>query len=174
MPSLRPTTLLGRFVSAYGMLGVLILLCVYFSWATLQEYQPRGASAGAALAKRVAGSVPKPANVVVAAGTGEEDQAFADALEERLKSGGYAVVAKAVGAPREAAVALRRLNEAGTPVAVVATTPEMAQLPVLADLGRRFPGLGSPEVLTTPGGRWPMFLTRQNLTNIASQIVVVA
>ena len=32
---------LGRWLQDYGMAGVLLLLCLYYSWATYQPQQPR-------------------------------------------------------------------------------------------------------------------------------------
>ena len=50
--------MIGRFFSSYGMAGVLLLLCGYYSWATLAEQQPRGAAAAAAVVRQVRHDVP--------------------------------------------------------------------------------------------------------------------
>jgi ribose transport system permease protein len=69
---------------------------------------------------------------------------------------------------------LDELNESKTSLALIATTPESASWTVLQDLATRYKFIGSPRIATTPKDRWPIFLTRQNLLNVADQIVVVA
>ena len=39
------------FSSDYGMLGVLVILCAFFSWITLEEQQPQGGDAAEVLAQ---------------------------------------------------------------------------------------------------------------------------
>ena len=41
------------FSSDYGMLGVLVILCLFFSWITLEEQQPEGVDAAEVLALSV-------------------------------------------------------------------------------------------------------------------------
>ncbi|HEU0010058.1 MAG TPA: hypothetical protein VFT34_09615, partial [Verrucomicrobiae bacterium] len=50
MTPASPSRRLPAWLDHYGMAGVLVLLCLYYSWATYKEQQPRGAAA----AKRTA------------------------------------------------------------------------------------------------------------------------
>src|ERR1041385_4294763 len=95
---------LTRFWANYGMAGVLLLLCLYYSFATLQEQRPQGAAAAKSLVARM--TMPAPANILVVAKTTDEDVQFADELERRLKAAGYEVAGKVLGDPRAARVAI--------------------------------------------------------------------
>lgn len=162
---------LARMARDYGMAGVLALLCVYYSWATNTEQQPRGSAAAALLAKRMAREVPPPATVLIVGSASEEDARFAEALAPHLRTQGYQIVATSLGDPRAARQALQQQT---SPIAVIATTPECAAWTVLANIPTKFPALGAPRLLAAGSYRWPTFLKRENLLNVANQIAVVA
>ncbi len=114
---------LARLASQYGMLGVLLLLAVFFSLVTLREQQPTGEPAARALAERLAretagaagaAGAARPegglaagsgagaaaaAPVLVVAGPGAEDARFAAQLARRLRAAGVPVAGEAVGEP---------------------------------------------------------------------------
>jgi len=157
------------------MAGVLVLLCVFFAVATLREQHPTGAAATASLAAPLQRlNLPPGASVLVVARDSEEDRAFASSAQALLQQTLRVEVVSAVGDPREARRALEAMASSGKSLAAIVTTPECANWPVLADLSNRFPALGQPQFVTPPSIRWPVFLTRQNLLNVANQIVVVA
>jgi ribose transport system permease protein len=166
------TTLTERF-RPYGMAGVLVLLCAFFAAVTVREHQPVGPAAAADVAGQLR-SAGGTGAVLILARTVEGDQAFAEALRAHLASAGTPVVGVVAGEPRDARKELQRLNDAGTKLAVIAATPECAAWTLLADLPAKFPGLGQPRLVSPQSSRWPVFLTRQNLLNVANQIVVVA
>lgn len=164
---------LARFTTHYGMAGVLVLLCLYYSFATYSEQEARGAAAAPALAAQILKQVPKPASVLIVAGATEEDAGFSDDLESRLKKTGYEIAGKVTGDPRAARQALQKRAEIGS-LQVIATTPDAASWTVLANLSKRFPALGTPRMMFAQSYRWPTFLKKDNLLNVANQIVVVA
>ena len=61
----------GRFMSNYAMLAVLVLLCAFFSWVTVQEQERSGTDAAAVLARDLEGAAPPPARVLIVARPGE-------------------------------------------------------------------------------------------------------
>ncbi|MBD3235757.1 MAG: hypothetical protein GF330_03550, partial [Candidatus Eisenbacteria bacterium] len=89
---------LSRFLSQYGMLGVLLLLCLLFSILTMREQHPTGEVAAGRLAESLrpdgeatpgsigVGGSPKMrlAPVVIVAGDAEADRSFADHLAADL------------------------------------------------------------------------------------------
>ena len=77
-----------RLLSDYGIAVVLLLLCIYFSAATLAE-RPGGPDS---LAADVTAAHGVAAKVLVAAGTGLEEGLFAKSLKELLERGGASVV----------------------------------------------------------------------------------
>lgn len=157
----------------YGMAGVLVLLCAFFAAVTVREHQPAGSAAAADVAGQLR-SAGGTGAVLILARAVEGDQAFAEALRAHLASVGTPVVGVVAGEPRDARKELQRLNDAGMKLAVIAATPECAAWTLLADLPAKFPALGQPRLVSPQSSRWPVFLTRQNLLNVANQIVVVA
>lgn len=158
----------------YGMGGVLVLLCLYYSWATYREQQPAGESAARILAQQLTRDFPPPAAVVIAARPAEQDVRFANTLEIALRNAGHVIAAKVVGDPRAARGALEKVDASGTAIAAIATTSEAAAWTVWENLPARFPNLGQPRVIYAASYKSPTFLRRENLLNIANQAVVVA
>ena len=79
---------LARFFTHYGMVGVLVLLCLYYSWATYTEQEARGDAAAPVLAAQIARDVARPASVFIVARTTDEDARFAGVvMASQLKSG---------------------------------------------------------------------------------------
>jgi ribose transport system permease protein len=162
----------SRFTAHYGMVFVLALLCAYFAAVTNTEQPLRGAEAARQVAARIRGGAAT--SVLLVARAVEEDAAFLEALERGLRGRGLTALVRAQGEPRDARVALEQLAAVGRPLDYIATTPECANWTVLQNLRERFPVLGSPPILLAESHRWPTFLTRQNLLNVANQIAVVA
>lgn len=163
----------ASFVRHYGMAGVLVLLCGFFSAVTIREQQPSGVETVAEVAAHLF-KLGKFSPTLILARSTDEDRLFAEALKSKLEISGVVVTGVATGEPRDARKELQRLNDAGTKLAAIATTPECAAWTVLADLPAKFPALGHPLIVSPQASRWPVFLTRQNLLNVANQIVVVA
>jgi ribose transport system permease protein len=164
---------LPTWLRDYGMLLVLAALCVYYAVATFTDQQPVGEAAGSDVARRILGAGGTP-NVLVIAGTTDDDRAFAEAVASALPAGGGKVADRVLGAPRDARVVLDRLAGEGGRLDYVATTAACVEWTLLKDLNTRFPTLGNPRILLPESRRWPIFLTRQNLLNVANQITVVA
>lgn len=159
---------LSRLGSDYGMLVVLLLLCVYYSLATLTEQSLTGAAAAEAIAASIDD---RDQNIFIAARGNPEDVRFVRALEDRLRSEGAVVLGSATGEPH----AVRRaLEEAAAEqsVDVIATTPEFAT--VMRNVGARVSGASGAQIVTARTYRWPAFLRADNLRNVANQIVVIA
>ena len=164
----------ARFFTHYGMVGVLLILCGYFSWATYGVQQPRGSAAGRLVARQIAREFQPPARVLVVARATEDDRAFLGTVSADLRGRGFVVEEASQIDPRTARLALQNLAEAGTRLAAIGTTAECAAWKVLADASARWPGLGEPRLVHATPYRWPTFLKADNLLNVGNQIVVVA
>jgi ribose transport system permease protein len=159
----------------YGMAGVLLLLCAFFSLATITDQSPSPEESGRQIAARaVAGGGGGSVSVLVVGRATDEDREFVVAVGKALGAAGVSVVGQVNGEPREAREALEGLAKTGTRVAFIAATAEVASWPVLKNASTRYASLGPLEVIGAGGRRWPTFLTRQNLLNVANQISVVA
>jgi ribose transport system permease protein len=172
MPSSRPT-LASRLFTDYGMVLVLLALCVYYSAATVDDQHPTGAAAGEELAREALRNTAAGARVLVVAGATPEEAKFASAAEAVLREQG-ARVEVARGQPIDARRALDRRAAAGDGPAAIVASQVAASWSVLQDVGRRYPALRDVRVLAPVSYRWPNFLKRDNLINVANQIAVIA
>ncbi len=164
---------LSRFLADYGMVVVLALLCAFFSFATYTEQHPTGADAARRLASSITGQFGKFARVLIAVPNQPDAVAFAETLQTELTRAGATVVATVKGEPKDARATLQAAASAGK-LDVIACTQASAAWLVFAELATDFPALGSPRVLQPQTYRWPNFLKRDNLLNIANQIAVIA
>lgn len=160
--------ILQRVASDYGMLIVLILLCGFYSLATLTDQNPRGASAADAVARQIRDAE----TVFVAVRATPEDLRFVRALTARLAERGVHVVGTAAGGPPDIREELASITEQGARIDVIATTPEIAG--VVRNLAARVPGASAAEIRTARSYVWPTFLLPDNIRNVANQIVVIA
>jgi ribose transport system permease protein len=79
---------LARLLSDYGMLIVLILLCVFYSVSTMTEQNPRGPAAAEQVAGELIGSLETDARILVISKSNTEHQIFASTLANRLRAEG--------------------------------------------------------------------------------------
>jgi ribose transport system permease protein len=154
-------TWFGKLPAETGIVGVLLLLCIAFSIATVAEERPEGAAAGEALAKQVIRDRP-PEPILIVAGTGRDDREFAEVFEARLKSAGIPVGGTVVGTPADAKDAFD-----SSAVRTVVASRTAARWT-----------LWEKQKLVTPispqSRVWPRFLTADNLLNVANQVAVIA
>ncbi len=165
-------SLRARIASDYGMLGILILLCAYFSWATLQEQHPAGATAAKILSKTITEALPKNAALAIIAKTGLSDTEFAGALDSLLKIADYKVRGVIKGDPATVREGLQALGDSGLALDAIATTNDYVH--AINNLVSRIPTMSATKVIVAASYRWPTFLLRENLINVLNQIAVIA
>lgn len=164
----------ARFLADYGMVLVLLLLCVFFSVVTFTEQHPTGESAASQLAKATTRQLGRGAHVLIAVRAQSEDAVFARRLTADLKAAGIEVATTVEGEPKDAREALVKMNAAGTRLDAILGNQTTAGWLVFSDLAHDFPALGQPRVLQPSAYRWPNFLKADNLLNITNQIAVIA
>lgn len=174
MSGWRLKPVLVRGMSDYGMLVVLLLLCVYYSLATIEVQHPSGAWGAEELARQIVKEAGTNVSVLVAARSNQEDVEFADTLHQRLTAAGLEVLDSVKGEPAEARAALDRIVRSGKRLDLIACNQTSANWPVFDNLGRKFPALAQTRVLTPLSYRWPSFLMPGNLLNVTNQIVIIA
>jgi ribose transport system permease protein len=168
---LKPSWLQKLFAD-YGMLVVLLLLCAYYSWATLADQEPTGATAVMQVAGGIKGMGAK--RVLIVARDEKEDAAFADELTKQLTSGGVKVTATIKGQPSDAREALEEAAKATGGLDIIAATRTAGSWAIFENLGAKYPSLAKTQLVTPRAYRWPNFLKAENLLNIANQIAVIA
>jgi ribose transport system permease protein len=154
---------LGRLARDYGMLGVLILLCILFSVLTIDEQHPMGEAA----AKLVAERLPTSGTITIVAAASSEDSAFAQKLSELV--GLSSRVRTIQGDPSTVRAALT----AGSDTSGIIVSTE-GYAPVVRAILAQLPSLRTTEIIVPPSYRWPTFLLANNIRNVANQIAVIA
>jgi len=165
--------LAAALLNDYGMLIVLVLLCVFFSIMTWDQYFDTGPSGVDYLTGRITQTQSGPATVLIAGRESDDDVAFIELMKTSLEAGGHRVAATVNGSPRDARKALEAEGNAGVVNAIVCT-PAAADWGVFDNLGGKLPDYKGVAVLSPPSYQWPAFLTAGNLRNVASQISVIA
>jgi ribose transport system permease protein len=158
----------NRFLSEYGMIFVLLLLCAFFSVVTYSEQSPIGEAAAKQVVAAIRQQFGNKPRVLIAASDQPGDAAFATTVQREL--GGQVIK----GEPKDAREALQKLSAAGEKLEAIACTQVTGAWLVFSDLKADFPTLGEPRVITPRSYRWPNFLKSENLLNIANQIAVIA
>ena len=167
-------TTLRRLLFEYGMVLVLLLLCVFFSVVTMSEQHPTGAEAGRQLARDILARFGKDARVLIAVRDQAEEITFLHAVEGQLAASGVYVTEVVKGEPKDARAALQRQVKAGGTLDAIAATQATASWLVFTEMATDFPAIGKPRIMTAPGYSFPNFLKTENLLNIANQIAVIA
>lgn len=167
----------SQFVSQYGMFFVLLLLCAYYSFATLADYHPDDERAAVGIADYLAAEHRDAAVLVVGRPI---DKTFTAALEARLQEQSLHVLGVINGNPREIRSRLVELGASGSKVTFIATLHAAAPDPgvlspaSLEKLADKYPALANLQVIKPASYRWPVFLKKDNLRTVLNNIAVVA
>ncbi len=152
----------------YGMFLVLILLCVMYSFMTVNEQHPSGDDAAIALAKSI--SISKQSDgLYIAISKSDEDQNYAKKLKELLVENGYHINEIITGTPSEIK---KDLTEKNYLINHIFTTKNYS--PIISGMKSSNNKLTNTTVYAPPSYRWPTFLLPDNVRNVANQISVIA
>ncbi len=166
--------MLRRILSDYGMILVLLALCVLFSILTLKEQMPEGAAAVRELVAEVDRECEK-ADMVVAVGAINTNSAsLAESVTERLEKAGFTNARTVVGTPRDLRKMLDGINAEKKTLAAIVTSGDVVKWRVVEQIPQRYPASTDYRLLTPRTRLWPDFLKRTNLLAIVDRIVVIA
>jgi ribose transport system permease protein len=157
----------NRLAADYGMVGVLLLLCIACTLGTIKKQEPQGTEAARITARQILASTDRHAAVVILA----EDAPLVEALHGRLVEAGFTAVQKQTGDPPTLRKELERLVAGEKPIDLIATSRSNRLL--IQDVARQSPELSNTAVVFAREYRWPTFLTRSNLLNVANRNVVI-
>lgn len=156
------------------MFAVLLVICAFYSIRTLQPYHPTGMEGARAAAREVAAAAPARSAVIVAAGTGSEDRIFTRVAARELEERGYRVYRRVNGSPSDLRGALLEAKEEAVSIAAIAADSRLSRWPLMENLAAVTGPHEAPSVHYPGSYPWPTFLRKDNLLNVANQIVVIA
>jgi ribose transport system permease protein len=158
----------------YGMVLVLIVLCLFFSILTLEEQMPEGSDAITEIVEQINGRFDK-SDIILATGAAKRDSALvAEKVGERLKEAGYSKAQVVVGTPRDLKLALDEIKSEGSRPTAIATSGDVVKWRVIELMPQNYPDFSGCKLLTPKAYMWPDFLKRSNLLAIVDRIVVIA
>jgi ribose transport system permease protein len=163
---------LRRLFRDYGMLGVLVLLCGFFSIVTMSEQHPEGEAAADAVMGHIANVCEPCTDIILIGRNTGDDSLYVQSLQRQLVAEGHQISHVVTGDPAAIRASLQQMSDAGQRVGLM-IAPQ-ALLPVLNAAKNQLSFLSSAVILTPPTERWPTFLLADNLRNIANQISVIA
>ena len=162
------------FSSDYGMLGVLVLLCVFFSWITFEEQQPEGGDAADSLNRSISKDFNEPGRVLIAGRKTDSGQAFTTRLHGLLSAAGWEIAGVVEGGPPELGKGLRLAFDQNQSLDVLACEQSFVKLAVLQNFRNSEAKMSDVAVMSPESSYWPNFLKTSNLLNVANQIAVIA
>ena len=171
MTGSRKKTALNRLLSDYGMLPVLILLCILFSVLTLKEQTVTGAAGAEQVARQLDSEPPTQPDFLMVTAGGKDELEFSRGFSKSCEERGWSLTAVS-GDPSTVRAALARIDSTGGGNYVIVTTS--AYRPLVEQIVPQFPSLATSPVLSPASRRWPTFLLAENLRNVANQITVIA
>jgi ribose transport system permease protein len=162
------------FSSDYGMLGVLVLLCVFFSWITFEEQQPEGRDAAESLNLSISQDFNEPGRVLIAGRKTDSGQAFTTHLHGLLSAAGWEIAGVVEGGPPELGKGLRLAFDQNQSLDILACEQSFVKLAVLQNFRSSEAKMSDVVVMSPESSYWPNFLKTSNLLNVANQIAVIA
>ncbi len=154
-----------RFILDYGIIFVLLLLCVYYSFATLKQQFPVGKDAAIAAVKQAISAHGKDAHYVVATGLGQEQENYSAEVMTQLQQAQVTSVDAVKGHPPDVRKALEQLKTQHS-VDVLVVSKEASAWKFLENFTTK---IEQPKPYM-----YPDFLKKSNLMAIADRIVVIA
>ncbi len=166
------STWLGRLLSDYGMVIILIILCLLFSLLTISEQHPAGAAAANDLSKQIIKIGTGSESILVLTSGNLEDKQFVQALKNDPKINKLRSLSFIEGPPSTIKAQIAMLDSTGQIPAYIVTTHEFS--PTVNMIASQFASFKEVTLLSPSSHKWPTFLMPDNIRNVANQITVIA
>ncbi len=161
-----------KIPNEYGMLIVLVVLCLVLSVVTIERQDPVDESAAFALAATIKSNTSEGDHILIVARNNSEEASFAESVTQALKASGREVVGTANSPPDARDILETSARE--EPIKAVALTGFFSEAPMFKNLGNIDDALSDSKSYSPERYWWPNFLKAANLRNVANQIAVTA
>ncbi|NIN36251.1 MAG: ABC transporter permease, partial [Gammaproteobacteria bacterium] len=158
----------------YGMIFVLIGLCLLFSLLTLKKQMPESSRVIAQMLKQIQSDFSQNDLILTVGAFNKDSAPFAIQLQEELQKVGFSNSRAIVGIPRDLRLALDEIKAAGNRPMVIATSGDVTKWRVLERMTEIYPEFSNCKVMNPQSYLFPDFLKRSNLLAIVDRIVVIA
>lgn len=165
---------MNRLLRNYGMILVLIALCVLFSILTLKEQSLDSNTAVEQMREEIESNFSKN-DLIICVGAFNKDSApVAHKLNDDLVTEGFTNTLSIVGLPRDLRIVLDSLHNSGTELSAIAISGDVNKWRVIQFLSENYPEYAECTIIAPETYLWPDFLKRSNLLAIVDRIVVIA
>jgi ribose transport system permease protein len=160
-----------KLLSNYGMVLVLIALCILFSLLTLKREGATSSSAAARIADEVVEKVAPDQAVFLVGAAKKDSEQFAGLVAKAHDEKQFTKVVEVIGTPRDLRQAWDAAIEKSMPPTVIVVSGDVIKWTVLPSLQEEAPDL---KVMMPTEALTSDFLKRSNLLAIVDRIVVIA
>ena len=166
--------MIKTLIKNYGMVLVLIALCILFSILTIKEQNPDSESAANQIVKNVQQSYAQNDMILTVGSLNKDSESFAVSLKEKLEFNGYKNIVLVNGIPRDLRLALDSLKLAQKNPVLIATSGDVVKWRIIERFPEFYPELADCEIIIPKTYFWPDFLRKSNFVAIVDRIVVIA
>ena len=166
--------MIKTLIKNYGMVLVLIALCILFSILTIKEQNPDSESAANQIVKNVQQSYAQNDMILTVGSLNKDSESFAVSLKEKLEFNGYKNIVLVNGIPRDLRLALDSLKLAQKNPVLIATSGDVVKWRIIELFPEFYPELADCEIIIPKTYFWPDFLRKSNFVAIVDRIVVIA
>ena len=163
-----------RLMRNYGMVLVLIGLCLLFSILTLKEQSPDSNSAADQIVEQIEQFYKQDDVIITVGAFNKESEPFAVLLKNKLEQKQFSNVDVITGIPRDLRLRLDELKQSGKNLSVIATSGDVVKWRLIELLPELYPEFAACKILVPETYLWPDFLKQANLVAIVDRIVVIA
>ena len=160
-----------KLLKDYGMILVLVLLCLFFSTVTIQTESATGEAAAMASIERIEASTDEDAGILVVGAARKESESFARKVSDGLKDRNFTAVELVIGSPRDLLLKSKELESRGNAPAAMVASGDVLKWTVWENLASTDSEL---EVIVPEERTYSAFLKKTNLVAIVDRIVVIA
>ncbi len=166
--------MLKKIINNYGMVFILLGLCIFFSILTVKKQMPQGDDAAIKLAQQISRDFNKTDIILSVGAKNKDSEPFAKTLFKELKKKRFKKIRLVVGKPSDLRQALDRIKAGNKKITAIAFSGDVIKWRIIETLHEQYPAFSECRILM-PGSRvWPDFLKRSNLLAIVDRIVVIA
>ena len=166
--------MMKTLIENYGMVFVLIALCILFSILTIKEQNPDSDSAANQIVKIIQQSYAQNDIILTVGALNKDSEPFAVSLKEKLELNGYTNILLVTGIPRDLRLALDSLKLVQKKPVLIATSGDVVKWRIIDLFPEFYPELTDCEIIVPKTYFWPDFLRKSNLIAIVDRIVVIA
>lgn len=163
-----------KFFNDYGMVLVLLALCLLFSLATIRKQSGDGPAAVKELVSGLERHT-KPDEISIVAGAANtSSEALAQKVAKEFEDEASPHVQLVVGSPRDLRLAIEAVQIANQSLAAIAVGGDASKWRVLEQVPENFPEFANAKILIPSEGWQSNFLKGSNLIAVVDRIVVIA